>query len=99
VIKPYVPTWERPSQVCFRMRCIATPHDRVDTLPRSLTNELSPHVHVSCPPGFELFYVRSEVLRLPNLHVAINPVMTGLHAALHFVSLHEHDLTCSGSAF
>lgn len=25
-------------------------------------------VHVSCPPGFELFWVRSEVLRLPNLH-------------------------------
>jgi hypothetical protein len=25
-------------------------------------------IHVSCPPGFELFKVRSEVLRLPNLH-------------------------------
>jgi len=36
--------------VCFRMPCIATRHDRVNTLPRSLTSALSLHVHVFCPP-------------------------------------------------
>lgn len=32
------------------MPCIATRHDRVDTLPSSLTSALSPHVYVYCPP-------------------------------------------------
>jgi hypothetical protein len=36
--------------VCFRIPSISRRYDRVSTLPRSLTNAFSPHVHVSCPP-------------------------------------------------
>ena len=42
--------------VCFRIPSIATGYDRVNTLTRSLTSALSPHVHVSCPPVYSNVY-------------------------------------------
>jgi hypothetical protein len=39
-----------PGSVCFRIPCVATGYDRDSTLPRSLTNQLPPGLHVSCPP-------------------------------------------------
>lgn len=50
VIKPYVPAWERPSIVYFRIPSIAAGYVRVSALTSSLTNQFSPDVHVYCPP-------------------------------------------------
>ena len=62
--------------MCFGIPSIATGYVRVDTLTRSLTSALSPHVHVSCPPFYSNVYSALSGLRSPgiaalNTHFAI----------------------------
>ena len=76
--------------ICFRIPCIATGYDRDSTLPRSLTNRLSPGFYVSCPPVCQMFIVPSEDL-VSSLHTysgLSNIVHEKIVPVLNITSIH-----------